>query len=136
MIKDSNVPSILKQDGVSQFNLDLANQFIVNLPSLIERYGTDTSWAHTLINTESNSATLICQMPGEGNRRHHHPDWNEWWYIIKGQWKWELEGIEKNVSQGDIVFIEKNKKHQITATGNCASIRLAVSRYDVVHIYE
>jgi quercetin dioxygenase-like cupin family protein len=136
MIKDNDVPSILKKDGVLQFNLDLANQFIVNVPNLIERYGTDSSWAHTLINTESNSATLICQMPGQGNRRHHHPDWNEWWYIIQGQWTWELEGIEKNVSQGDIVFIEKNKKHKITAIGNSASIRLAVSRYDVVHVYE
>jgi len=136
MINDSNVPNILKQDGVSKFNLDLANQFIVNVPSLIEKYGTETSWAHTLINTESNSATLICQMPGQGNRRHHHPDWNEWWFIIKGQWQWELEGMKKNVSQGDIVFIERNKKHQIIATGNSASIRLAVSRYDVVHVYE
>ena len=136
MINSRDVPSILRQDGVSQFNLDLANQFIVNVPNLIEKYGTETSWAHTLINTESNSATLICQLPGQGNRRHHHPEWNEWWYIVKGQWTWELEGKEINVSQGDIVFIEKNKKHQITATGNGASIRLAVSRYDVVHVYE
>ncbi len=30
----------------------------------------------------------------------------------------------------------KNRKHKITAIGDEAAIRIAVSRYDVVHVYE
>jgi len=32
-------------------------------------------------------------------------------------------------------FIEKGKRHKITALGNQRAIRLAVSRDDVAHIY-
>ncbi len=80
---DANVPNILKKDGVSKSEFSMANQEVTHVPDLIEKYGTESSWSHTLVDTESNSATLICQLPGEGNRRHYHHDWNEWWYIFK-----------------------------------------------------
>lgn len=133
---DANVPNILKQDGVSKSVFDMANQEITHIPDLIEKYGRNSSWSHTLVDTESNSATLICQLPGEGNRRHYHPDWNEWWYIVEGTWEWEIEGEKKIIKQGDLVFMKKNRKHKITAIGKEAAIRIAVSRYDVDHVYE
>lgn len=132
---DADVPQILKMDGVSNIILDQSNKEAVYLPDLIKKYGTNSSWSHTLINSQSNSATLICQMPGEGNRRHFHPDWDEWWYIIKGEWIWEIEGVENKIKEGQVIFIDRNKIHKITAYGNDAAIRLAVSRYDVAHVY-
>ena len=88
-----------------------------------------------IINTENNSATLISQLPGEGNRLHYHPDWNEWWYIVEGEWDWEIEGEIFRVKKGDVVFIEKNKLHRITAVGNKPAVRLAVSIDLMPHIY-
>jgi len=67
---------------------------------------------------------------------HHHPDWDEWWYIVEGCWEWNIDGLKKSIYQGEIVFIERNRKHQITAVGDKVAIRLAVSRYDVDHVYE
>ena len=136
MKADADVPRILKMDGVGSFCLDQANEEIVSIPEIIERYGRDRSWSHTLINSQSNSATLICQLPGEGNRMHHHPDWDEWWYIVEGRWEWNIEGAKKSICPGEIVFINRNLKHQITAVGEKVAIRLAVSRYDVDHVYE
>ena len=136
MKSDADVPNILKGDGVTSSIYNLANQEITHIPELINKYGRDSSWSHTLVNTESNSATLICQLPGEGNRKHHHPDWNEWWYIVEGVWEWDIEGQKREVRQGDLVFIEKNRKHKITAKGSKCAIRVAVSRYDVAHVYE
>lgn len=133
---DANVPNILKQDGVSQSVFNMANQEISSVPELIEKYGRKSSWSHTLVDTESNSATLICQLPGEGNRRHYHPDWNEWWFIVEGAWEWEIEGEKKIIKQGDLVFLKKNRKHKITARGERVAIRIAVSRYDVAHVYD
>jgi quercetin dioxygenase-like cupin family protein len=135
MKSDADVKNILKMDGVNNINLEEANQQITNVPELINLYGIDSSWSHTLINSPSNSATLICQMPGEGNRRHYHPNWDEWWFIIEGTWLWEIEGVISKIKKGDVVFIERNRIHKITATGDTASIRLAVSRYDVDHVY-
>jgi quercetin dioxygenase-like cupin family protein len=79
---------------------------------------------------------LISQLPGEGNRLHYHDDWHEWWYIVKGQWEWEIEGEKFLVKQGDVVSIEKSKWHKITAVGDAPAIRLAVSKDKVAHIYK
>jgi quercetin dioxygenase-like cupin family protein len=74
-------------------------------------------------------------MPGDGNRMHYHHDWDEWWYIVEGKWEWLIEGERKIIKQGEIVFIERNRKHKVTATGNKMAIRLAVSCYNVNHVY-
>jgi quercetin dioxygenase-like cupin family protein len=130
-----HVPTILKKDGVMNSNFENENSPLSNITEIIKSHDNSISWCYRLVNTENNSATLISQLPGEGNRLHYHPDWNEWWYIIKGQWKWEIEGKEFIVKKDDIVFIEKGKIHKITAIGDEPAIRLAVSRADVPHIY-
>ena len=112
------------------------NNEVVALPDILNAMPKDISWSKRVIDTENNSMTIICQMPGEGNRRHHHPDWNEWWYIVEGEWEWEIEGEVKMISQGDIVFMKKNRKHKITASGSSRAIRMAISRSDVAHVYE
>jgi len=132
--KENDVPSILAKDGVEYNDLNDSNKEILNIYDVINSMD-QKSWSKRLVNTESNSACLICQNPGEGNRRHYHADWNEWWLIIKGEWIFEIEGVNKHVKEGDLVFIEKNRIHRIEATGNVPAIRLAVSREDVDHIY-
>jgi len=131
-----DVPSILVKDGVKINDLFDVNNEVVALSDILESMPKDVSWSKRVIDTDSNSMTIICQMPGEGNRRHHHPDWNEWWYIVEGEWEWEIEGELKKIVQGEIVFMKKNRKHKITATGSNRAIRMAVSRSDVAHVYE
>lgn len=130
-----DVPSILKKDGVSNNDLFDANKEITNLADILAKKPTDSSWSKRIIDTDSNSMTVIAQMPGEGNRRHYHPDWNEWWYILQGEWEWEIEGEIKRIRTGDIVMMEKRRVHKITAVGDKMAIRMAVSRADVEHIY-
>ena len=133
--QEVDVPSILGYDGVINNDFEHENLPISSVSDIIAQQDSEVSWSYRLVNTENNSATLISQLPGEGNRMHHHPDWNEWWYILKGSWKWEIEGEEFTIKQGDFVFIQKGKWHKITATGNESAIRLAVSRADVPHVY-
>jgi CMP-N,N'-diacetyllegionaminic acid synthase len=132
---ENDVPSILHKDGVMNNNFDEENREITNIVNLISSKDETVSWSHRLVNSESNSATLISQLPGEGNRKHYHRDWNEWWYILDGEWIFEIEGEEKVIKKNDLVFIPKGKVHRITATGDKPAIRLAVSRQDVDHIY-
>lgn len=132
---EADVPSILKKDGVLINNLFDANKEIVHIKDIVKSFPIKKSWSHRVVNTESNSATLICQIPGEGNRLHYHNNWNEWWYIVEGEWLFEIEGKNRIVKKGDVVFIAKNRIHRITAKGRKPAIRLAVSREDVAHIY-
>lgn len=134
-IVESDVPDILEKDGVVDNNLFSANQEIVNLQAILDNC-PNSSWSYRVVDSDSNSATIICQNPGEGNREHYHPDWNEWWFIISGAWEWEIEGIKRDVTVGDFVFIQKGRKHKITAIGDQPAVRLAVSRGDVEHVYE
>tara|TARA_Y100001935_G_scaffold248077_1_gene244788 strand:- start:4700 stop:5845 length:1146 start_codon:yes stop_codon:yes gene_type:complete len=135
-IADANVARILNDDGVKSNNQNNFNLEKVSIDDIINKNGRSTSWSHTVINSVSNSATLIAQMPGEGNRLHYHHDWDEWWYIVEGEWEWLVEGVSKTVKAGEVVFIQRNRKHKITAKGEKIAIRLAVSRYDVDHVYE
>ena len=130
-----DVPSILQNDGVMLNDFKNENKIINNLDNLLNNTPQDSSWSKRLINTESNSMTLIGQPPGEGNRLHYHPNWNEWWYIVQGSWKFEIDGEEKILNENDIVLIEKGKRHRITAIGKKIAIRMAVSRADVEHVY-
>tara|TARA_R110000782_G_scaffold128328_1_gene219929 strand:+ start:1544 stop:2671 length:1128 start_codon:yes stop_codon:yes gene_type:complete len=134
-IYDANRLRVLLEDGVTNNNMDNYNQEVVSAREIIAKNPSDKCWSHTLINSKSTCATLIAQMPGEGNRLHYHSDWDEWWHIMKGEWEWFVEGETLKVKEGDIVFIERNKRHKITAAGAGQAIRLAVSREDVDHIY-
>jgi len=130
-----DVPSILEKDGVKTNDLFDSNKEVVSLNAILSEKPSDSSWSKRVIDTDSNSMTIIAQMPGEGNRRHYHPDWNEWWYIVQGEWEWEIEGEIKRIKAGDIVMVEKRRVHKITAVGDKMAIRMAVSRADVEHIY-
>ena len=133
--RERDVPNILQKDGVEDDNYIEPNQMVVNLDEISSRY-TDDSWVHRLVNTESNCCHIIHQRPGEGNRKHYHPAWNEWWYILKGEWDFEIENNIYRVKKGDLVFIPKNKWHKITCVGKTPAARLAVSRADVEHVYK
>ena len=134
---EADVPSILKIDGIDEADFENENLPKINVTKLLgeKNNSSEVSWCRRVVNTESNSATIISQLPGEGNRLHFHPDWNEWWYILDGQWEWEIEGETMQVAKGDLVFIEKGKLHRITAIGDRPAVRLAVSRSDVAHVY-
>jgi len=135
LIYDKNREKILINDGVHNNNMHDYNQEVTSVDEIINQNSKNTSWSHTLVDSKSNSATLIAQMPGEGNRMHFHPDWDEWWYIIQGQWEWIIEGEKKIINKGNHVYIQRNKIHKITAIGEGLSIRMAVSREDVDHVY-
>jgi quercetin dioxygenase-like cupin family protein len=46
-----------------------------------------------------------------------------------------LLALERPVRNSDLVFIERNRRHRITAKGDRMTARLAVSRADVDHVY-
>ena len=132
---ENDVSSILKKDGVVNNDLFNSNEEIVNLEKLIVEKPKNISWSKRIVDTESNSMTIIAQLPGEGNRRHYHSNWNEWWFILDGEWEWEIDGKIMEAKKGDLVFIKKNRIHKIVAKGEKMAIRMAVSRSDVDHIY-
>ena len=129
---ETYVPSILKNDGVNQME-DFPDQSIISISTILN---LGEKGMYRLVNTQSNSACLITQSKGEGNRLHYHPDWDEWWLIMQGEWLFEIDGSKHYVKKDDLVKIPRNSWHKITAVAEGVSTRLAVSRQDVVHAYK
>jgi CMP-N-acetylneuraminic acid synthetase/mannose-6-phosphate isomerase-like protein (cupin superfamily) len=131
-----HVPSIMKKDGVSEFKDSLSTFY--NIDEVIEKHLRDESWSERLVNTDSNSATLIYQLPGEGNRFHYHPTWNEWWFILEGDalFTYGENKIETKLHKNDFVLMPKNTWHKVVAIGKKPFIRLAVAREDMPHVYK
>ena len=53
------------------------------------------SWAARLVLNKRFGGVIIQQQPGEGNRLHYHPDADEYWVIMDGEWEWYIEGVNK-----------------------------------------
>jgi len=135
---ENNVEKLLKKDGVSFADFTHANEPVVNISDLIFRNKFRKSWSRRLVNTVNGSAVIISQSPGEGNRQHWHPDYNEWWYIADGAYDL-MVGITKRrvrIKKGDFVFMPAGMRHQMIAVGKKPAVRIGFSHSMATHLYE
>jgi mannose-6-phosphate isomerase-like protein (cupin superfamily) len=92
-------------------------------------------WSARLIQDERNSVTLIASGPGDGNRPHWHRDFDEWWFVVAGQLRWEMTGGHVfDAKAGDIIWVPRGTVHHITTLGDEMALRLAVAMPPAVHI--
>jgi len=78
---------------------------------------------------------MIQQQAGEGNRKHYHPDADENWVILDGEWEWWIEGVGKQiVKKHDIVVVPVGVPHLIKCLKG-PGVRYAITKPDVKHVY-
>ena len=136
---DSNVTRVLANDGLSSEKLSVFHLYeneCVSLNKLRELHGNE-SWAFRIAYNNKFGGVIIQQQPGEGNRKHYHPDADENWVIMDGTWEWWIEGTgTKKVKKGDIIVVPKNTWHLIKCIGDKPGVRYAITVPDVNHVYE
>jgi quercetin dioxygenase-like cupin family protein len=137
---DSDVVSVLKADGVENVNWEQLTQFentpSINLEEIREKLGMG-SWAVRIAYNERFGGVIIQQQPGEGNRKHFHPDADENWVVMEGEWEWWIEGQgTQRVKENDIIVVPKRTWHQIKCVGDSVGVRYAITKPDVEHTYE
>lgn len=140
MKSDDNVEQVLKDDGI-KFSLlkpghDYENLTSNSIYKIENELNFDDSWAARVIYNSRFAGVIIKQYPGEGNRLHYHPDADECWVILEGTYIWSIDGVQQEVSVGDIVVVKEKTWHQITVIGDKPAARLAITKPDVEHIYE
>ena len=78
---------------------------------------------------------MIQQQAGEGNRKHNHPDADENWVILDGEWERWIEGVGKQiVKKHDIVVVPVGVPHLIKCLKG-PGVRYAITKPDVKHVY-
>jgi mannose-6-phosphate isomerase-like protein (cupin superfamily) len=56
--------------------------------------------------------------PLEGPPLHRHRDQDEWWYIVEGDYRFEVDGKEIYASAGATVFAPRGSRHTFQNVGN------------------
>ena len=111
------------------------NLLHAKLDVIMERFG-EPRWSQIMVMDDRNRANLICQAPGQTNNAHWHPDFDEWWAILKGELTWQVGNRPLiHARAGDIVFTPKGFRHLISTVGDETSLRLAVTTPAAVHIF-
>ena len=138
--KDSDVVNVLKNDGVKQVSWEQMRRYenttSINLEQLREELGMG-SWAVRIAFNDRFGGVIIQQQPGEGNRKHYHPDADENWVVMEGEWEWWIDGQgTKRVKENDVIVVPKKTWHQIKCVGDSVGVRYAITKPNVEHIYE
>jgi mannose-6-phosphate isomerase-like protein (cupin superfamily) len=140
MIDRKDVVDILNGDGIIDTNRETFSKYenvsSINLEDLRKDLGMG-SWAARIAYNDVFGGVVLQQQPGEGNRKHMHPDADENWVILDGEWEWWIDGIgTSRVKTNDIIVVPKQTWHQITCIGDFPGVRYAVTKPDVLHRYK
>ena len=92
---------------------------------------TDGSTIRSLLDLSvapvANHSLAEATLPAAGQtERHHHKVSEEMYYLLEGQGRMEIDGVERDVAVGDAVLIPVGTWHQITNTGS-GDMRLIVT---------
>ena len=133
---EKDLIKVMRNDGVDKVSIvEFENKPVTSLQELKQNTGKPP-WAVRVVYNERFGAVLIAQRPGEGNRLHYHPDADECWVILEGEWEWFIEGEgNKKVYRNDVILVKRNKKHRIKVIGKETGIRLAITKPDVEHVF-
>lgn len=55
--------------------------------------------------------------PLDGPPLHRHPDHDEWWYIVSGDYRFEVDGKDVYASAGATVFAPRGSRHTFQNIG-------------------
>ena len=107
----------------------------IRVSEIVERHG-EPPWSEWLFTDGRNSVNLICDAPGLENDAHLHPDFNEWWIVLQGEFIWEIGDYPPlRARVGDIAFVPEGMRHRISTVGDETSLRLTVTNTEGGHIY-
>jgi len=138
MKSETDVVKVLIEDGVGNIDWDTFSKYENNLTTGLDQLRKDLgmgSWAVRLAYNKNFGGVIIQQQSGEGNRKHYHPDADENWVILDGEWEWWIEGVgTKKVTKNDIIIVPKNVPHLIKCTKG-PGVRYAITKPDVNHVY-
>lgn len=117
----------------------------VTLPNKLEfelshHYGIDSfeEWGCAMINCINREycKKLIILLPNQKNPVHYHVKKEETFNVLYGDLIINLEGIEKQYKKGDMIIIERTKKHAFSSKNGAIFEEISTTHYPEDSFYE
>lgn len=90
----------------------------------------EKSWgSYEVINIEKESMTIkVTLNPGHSMNYHSHRNRNEVWVVIEGRGKTIIDGMEQNVSAGDVITMAAGCRHTVIADSELKLIEIQLGK--------
>lgn len=88
----------------------------------------EKSWGkYEVINIENNSMIIKVTLNKNKHMNYHsHQNRDEIWTVIEGDGRVCLDGICKNITLGDVIYINKNTKHSVITSSSITLIEIQI----------
>ena len=100
----------------------------IKLADLKAKHKGQSTWRELLVNDGRLTAEYISSAPGARFGRRFHPDTREWFAVVEGEVRVEIEGQEPfTATRGSLVNIPRQTISSLETIGNGPSLRFAVN---------
>ena len=94
------------------------------LADLKSKHAGQAAWRELIVDDEHLRSEYISSAPGEKVAKRLHPDTREWWVVMDGQIRFEIEGQQPFVaSKGSMVQVPMQTVYSMETVGNTPALR-------------
>lgn len=112
------------------------NKPITRLSDLIAKHKGERSWREVVVDDDHLHADYILLSPGERVSKRFHPDTREWWVVMRGQIRFEIEGQAPFVAtKGSMVQVPMQTIYSMEVVGDQPALRFEVNIAKVKTLY-
>lgn len=87
-----------------------------------------TAWTETIVNDDHLRAEYIAMAPGTKIAPRFHPDTREWWVIVDGEIRFDIEGQDSFIAKkGSMVQVPLQTIYSMESVGDQPSLRFEVN---------
>ena len=100
----------------------------VKLAELKAKHKGESSWREVVVEDGRLTAEYVADVPGSRLPRRFHPDTREWFAIVEGEVRVEIEGQEPfTATRGSLVNIPRQTIYSLETTGTAPSLRFTLN---------
>ncbi len=100
----------------------------IKLADLKAKHKGQPAWRELLVNDDRLTAEYFSAAPGTRVSRRFHPDTREWFAVVEGEVRVEIEGQEPfTATRGSLVNIPRQTIYSLETIGTAPSLRFAVN---------
>jgi mannose-6-phosphate isomerase-like protein (cupin superfamily) len=98
------------------------------LADLKAKHKGETNWRELIVDDDHLNAAYIASAPGTKVSKRFHPDTREWWIVMDGEIRFEIEGQEPFVAiKGSMVQVPMQTIYSMETIGDKPSLRFEVN---------